>query len=317
MIEDVRPVSEALAVFAEKHGIKSKGALCLPLVITDHARVMGLPLDPNRLRTDKEGQVLGLGKGKVQQILARHGITRVLAEEGGRTSRGSLGKMSAYVTFLNALGAEGALDLDEVEAFWIARVREFFAAKPFALRIDPTLSVRAAIRHLFAQAEVRQREMQGTMVVGTMIQHLVGARLTEIYGDLVTHHSASTKDEGQARPGDFDVGDLAIHVSTAPGEALIRKCQTNLAGGQRPVIFTMGRGVGLAAGLAENAAIADRLDVLDVEQWLAAGVLEEAGNSGLGRLAAFGSLVEGYNAIVEAVETDPSLRIELATSARS
>ena len=317
MSEDERPIAEALAAFADQHGIKSKGALCLPLVVTDHARLMGLPLAPNRLRTDKEGQVLGLGKGKVQQILARHDITRVLAEEGGRTSRGSLGKMSAYVSLLNALAAEGAVDLDEVEAFWIARVREFFAAKPFALRIDPTLSVRAAIRHLFAQAEARQREMQGTMVVGTMMQHLVGARLTQIYGDLIAHHSASTKDEGQARPGDFDVGDLAIHVSTAPGEALIRKCQTNLAGGQRPVIMTTGRGVGLAAGLAENAAIADRLDVLDVEQWLAAGVLEQAGNSGPGRLAAFDGLVQGYNAIVDAVETDPSLRIELATSARS
>jgi hypothetical protein len=316
-VSDTPSIADALAAFADQHGIRSKGALCLPLVVTDHARTMGLPLDPNRLRTDKEGQVLSLGKGKVQQILARHGITRVLAEEGGRTSRGSLGKMSAYVALLNGLAAEGTLDLDAVEAFWITRVREFFAAKPFALRIDPTLGVRAAIRHLFAQAEARQREMQGTMIVGTMMQHLVGARLTQVHGEGVAHNSASTKDEGQARPGDFDIGDLAIHVSTAPGEALIRKCQTNLAGGQRPVIMTMGRGVGLAAGLAENAAIAERLDVLDVEQWLAASVLDQAGDSGAGRLAAFGALVEQYNIIVEAVETDPSLRIELATSARS
>src|SRR5262249_49637541 len=98
-----------LAGVSAPHRNKAKGALCLPPVVPDHARTMGLPLDPNRLRTDKEGQVLGLGKGKVQQILARHSISRVLAEEGGRTSRGSLGKMSAYVACLNALAAEGVL----------------------------------------------------------------------------------------------------------------------------------------------------------------------------------------------------------------
>ena len=33
----------------------------------------------------------GLGQSQVQKILARHGIERVLAAEGGRTSRGMLG----------------------------------------------------------------------------------------------------------------------------------------------------------------------------------------------------------------------------------
>lgn len=317
-IEDAKALDleVALAHFAEAHGIRSKGALCLPLVVTDHARVMGLPLDPNRLRTDKEGQVLGLGKGKVQQILARHGIDRVLAEEGGRTSRGSLGKMSAYVAFLNARSAEGTFDLDAVEKFWIARVREFFAAKPFVLRIDPTLSLRSAFRHLFAQAEARQKEMQGTMVVGTIMQHLVGAKLEGVFGATIGHHSASTKDEGQSRPGDFNIGDLALHVSTAPGEALIRKCQANLASGQRPVIFTTARGVTVAAGLAENAGIAERLDVFDVEQWLAAEILDRAGDSIVGRNQAVVQLLDRYNAIIGKVETDPSLRIEVAAAGR-
>jgi hypothetical protein len=73
----------------------------------------------------------------------------VLAEEGGRTSRGSLGKMSAYVAFPNARHEIGDLDLDGAEGSWIARFREFFAAKPLVLRVDPTLSLRATSRHLF------------------------------------------------------------------------------------------------------------------------------------------------------------------------
>lgn len=307
-------LADRLAAFADAHAIRSKGALGLPLVVTDHARTMGLPLDPTRLRTEKEGQVLGLGKGKVQQVLARHGIDRVLAEEGGRTSRGSMGKMSAYVALLNELYAEGggALDLDQIEAFWISRVQLFFAGKPLVMRLDPQSSIRTAFRHLFDQAEARQREMPGTMVVGTVLQHLVGAKLEGVYGE-IEHHSASTKDEGQSRPGDFSIGDLAIHVSTAPGEALIRKCQTNLSGGQRPVILTLGRGVTLAMGLAENAGIGDRIDVFDAHQWLAAGALDLGGESPQARAEAVGKLLEAYNRIVEKTETDPSLRILLAT----
>lgn len=313
--EPVAPATleEALAAFAEQHGVRTKGTLCLPLVVTDHARSMGMPLDPGKLRTGREGQVLGLGKAKVQTILGRHGITRVLAEEGGRTTRGSLGMMSAYVSFLNGLAEKEAFDLDRVEAFWIGRVRQFFAAKPFAFRVDPTLSIRSALRHLFAQAEARQKELPGTMVLGAILQHLVGAKLAGDYGELVAHHSVSTKDEGQARPGDFDLGDLAIHVSTAPGEALIRKCQANLASGQRPIIFTIGRGVALATGLAENAAIGERLDVFDIEQWLAADILSRQGSSNRERLAIIQALLSRYNEIIGAVETDPSLRIELAT----
>lgn len=302
---------DALAAFANERQIKSKGALCLPLVVTDHARTMGLPLDANRLRTENEGQVLGLGKGKVQSILAKHGIMRVLAEEGGRTSRGSLGNMIAYVAFLNRLQEAGIADLDAVEAFWIERVRAFFSAKPFTLRVDTTMSVRAIFRHLFEQAEARQREMTGTMVVGTVMQHLVGAILEGSFPGSFEHHSASTKDEGQQRPGDFHVGDLTVHVSTSPGEALIRKCAGNLASGHRPVIVTPGRGVALATGLAENADIAARLDVFDVEQWLAAHIIAQGGSMN-DRATALGGLVERYNAIVDAVETDPSLRLELA-----
>ena len=70
----------------------------------------------------------------------------------------------------------------------------------------------------------------------------------------------------------------------------------------------------MAIGLAENAGIAERLDVFEVEQWLAADVLDRAGDRAGGRAMALGALLDRYNAIVDAVETDPSLRIEAAAS---
>ena len=86
-----------------------------------------MPLDPETLVTDGGGQVLGLGKGAVQTILERHGEQRVLAREGGRTSRGSLNNMRDYVAFLNSLREAGPVDMEAIESFWVSRVQEFFA----------------------------------------------------------------------------------------------------------------------------------------------------------------------------------------------
>lgn len=159
---------------AEKH-IKNKGALAVVLHLTRYARNHGLPLKAEKMTTEGSGQVLGLGKTAVQNILSDHGIVQVLAEEGGRTSRGSLGIMQAYVEFLN--GLHQAAQLDFIESWWVNCVREHFAAKPFRLRFDPAAGFQAIIADLLAQAHKRQREASGTMYQGIMLQHLIGAKL--------------------------------------------------------------------------------------------------------------------------------------------
>jgi len=297
---------------ANKH-FRGKGPLCVALVVTDHARAMGLPLNPEKLVTSGEGQVLGLGKGKVQAILARHGITRVLAEEGGRTSRGSMGNMRAYVAFLNQTHAEaGTIDLDAVERFWVDLVQAFFARKPFTLRLDESLGLRAMIRHLLAQAEARQKATPGATLQGTMLQHLVGAKLDLVLGPgKIQHHGANQNDASEGRHGDFEIGDVAFHVSTAPGEALIRKCQANLASGRRPVIVTTAKGAATAEGLASNAEIADRLELLEIEQFLATNIHELGLFESKQRRVKIEELIARYNELISEHETDPSLRIDI------
>ena len=96
---------EKLNSFASEHGFRGKGPLCVALIVTQHARERGLPLDPEALLTGGGGQVAGLGKSSVQSVLKRYSIERVLAAEGGRTSRGSLNNMRHYVAFLNDLSS--------------------------------------------------------------------------------------------------------------------------------------------------------------------------------------------------------------------
>jgi len=301
----------ALENFVKENGFRNKGQLSVALVVTQHARNLGMPLDPEKLITAGGGQVLNLGRGTVQSILRRHGITKVLANEGGRTSRGSMGNMRQYVSFLNFLSARMTLDLDYVERFWIKQVEELFAAKPFNLRLDPSRSIRFIVADLMRQADEKQKKNPGTQYTGTLIQHLIGAKLACVLDPVeVIHHNSSTADAPGNRPGDFHVGDVAIHVTTAPSEAVFAKCQKNIDAGLRPVLITTPKNIPLAIGLAENMQLKDRIDIYDVEQFISLNLYEWGKFSSKGRSVAADKLIERYNSIVEEFETDPGLRIK-------
>ena len=297
--------------FAKRNRFDLKGSLSVALVVTRHAKKQGLPLDPDDLLTERGGQVAGLGKGAVQQILKAHGIERVLAEEAGRTSRGSIGNMRKYVQFLNRLYKAGQVDLDAIEEWWVDQVRRFFAGKPFVLNVDPSKSVRAVLQDLLAQAEKRQEDQPGTTYTGTVLQHLVGAKLDLLLEGGVNHHGASVADEVSERPADFVVGDTAIHVTTTPGEGVIRKCAGNLANGLRPLLVTLQRGVPVAEALAEQQSIRERLDVFDAGQFIAGNLYERARFKHERLRASAEQLIDRYNKIVSGCETDPSLRVEV------
>jgi hypothetical protein len=295
--------------FSNKDGTFSKGALCVALVVTRHAMDKGLPLDHAQLLTDGGGQVLGLGKANVQLILQAHGISKVLAEEGGRTSRGSIGNMRAYVKFLNDLTPATEVTLSEIESWWIGRVRLYFTDRPLVLRLDAGKSLGVMIADLLAQADKRQRDRSGVMYVGALLQHLVGAKLDLIHGG-IEHHGASVADTSSGRMSDFVVGDVAIHVTCAPSESLIRKCNENLGYGHRPMIITPGDSVELARGLAKQAGLLDRVEIIEAEQFLAVSFYEHGEFRFSGSCEFAIQLVDRYNEIVGRHETDPGLRIE-------
>lgn len=303
-----------LETFAAHNKFKGKGPLSVALVITQQIKTKTFPLNTDDFLAESGTQVAGLGFAQVQAILIRNGIGRILSKEAGRTSRGSVKNMISYVTFLNHMHANGTLDIELAEKFWIQRVEEFFAGKPFILRLDPQLGLRSVVRNLMDQAAQRQKTDAGTMFVGTVMQHLVGAKLDVVLqtGNSIKHHNANQNDQKDGRTGDFDIGDVSIHVTTAPSEALISKCIENLSVGRKPMIVTGRKGTVVAEGLAENANIADRVDIIEFEQFMATNIHELGKFTLEQRRIKVEEIVERYNQIIAEVETDPSLAIELA-----
>lgn len=304
-------VLEALA--SKQRKFLNKGGLCVGLVVTRTAQEKGLPLDPHKLRTGEGGQVAGLGKVAVQGILAEYGIAKVLAEEGGRTSRGSLGLMEAYVAALNAFHAEsGPPDLDEAMGWWIGKVRLHFAGEGPNFHYDIGKSVAANLADLFAQASEIQKHSGGAHFVGAMLQHLVGAKLDIVLGrGVVAHHGFSVADHSTDRQADFEVGGVAIHVTAHPTEALVRKAAKNLQAGLKPLIVTFAEGVEGAAYLLKNTAWKDRVDIIDATQFLTANVYERSLFDAGGCRETLRGILDRYNEIVEIHETDPVLRVRL------
>jgi hypothetical protein len=126
-------------------------------------------------------------------------------------------------------------------------------------------------------------------------------------------HGAYVADAVSDRGGDFAYGDAVIHVTSAPGESVVRKCARNIDDGFHPIVITTSRRISVAEGLAESAGIADRLDVWDIEQFLSMNLNEHGLFSQAGRKDMAFKLIEAYNKIVDACETDPSLKIQIGT----
>lgn len=306
-------LEQALTEFRNIHALKTKGQLAVMLHISRLAIENGLPIDVNTLKTEQEGQVKGLGKNRVQGILKDHGIKRVLAEEGGRTSRGSLRAAAIYADFLNTLNQDNAIDLKGIETWWVARVREYFNGKPFTLKLDPGKSLQSIIADLLDQAAKRQRDNPGTTYAGTVLQHLVGAKLDLILPEEkhLKHYGANVADGPTARAGDFVLDEVAIHVTTAPTEALIRKCEANITAGLRPVIVTIAESRAGIESIAKGFAIEGRIEIIEAEQFIATNILEWSGFAENSRCKEAERLISRYNKIIEEVETDPSLKITM------
>ncbi len=309
----MKPLEAQLAQYRRIHRFNGKGQLALALHVTRQAMRRGLPLSPGELVTEGTGQVAGLSKGAVQAILAEHGIVRVLAEEGGRTSRGSLGNMREYVGFLNALNDQGLADLPAMEAWWVERVRDYFAGKPFVLRYDPGKSLRSLVADLLRQAVKRQKDHPGVMYAGTVLQHLVGAKLDLILPEASrpVHHGASVADAPGARAGDFCLEGVAVHVTTAPSEALIRKCIRNIESGLTPLVVTIADSRPGIESLAKGFDVDARIEIIEAEQFIATNLHEWSRFDAAKRKQEIARLFTRYNEIVAAVETDPSLRVEI------
>lgn len=289
----------------------TKTVVCVGLAIAEIMRE-AYPLTEADWLTD-ENQVKTNGE-LIRTILARHGEERTYAEMGGRTTRSAPVSARALADRLNNVSELSALTDDERENIstelqtrLFEEVREFFNRQKIKPDIQPLMTFPRIIGLILEIGTDKK-------VSGAVAQHLVGAKLAVRFPDKeIDNFSTNTADQQLDRPGDFCVGDTAIHVTMAPGAKVIRKCIQNISNGYRPLLLVPYARLEAARQLVANENESDRVNVLSLEEFIGQNMDEMAGFSkNIGdQLRA---LIESYNSRIEAVETDLSLQVELPTN---
>ena len=186
-------------------------------------------------------------------------------------------------------------------------------SKPLKFRLFCTKSTKESFRRLIASAKKHKTIRRGNIFAEKVLRYLVGAKLSLIIPQeaLLQMHVAHVADIGPDHDDSFSFGDTVIHVTSDPGEALIRKCAENIGNGYHPIIITTSNRMPLAEGLADMAGLANRIEAWDIEQFLSMNLNERGLFSQDGRKDMAVRLVEAYNKIIESCETDPSLKIQI------
>lgn len=276
----------------------------------------GVPIQPQVYAAPT--QVRGLSGGKIRTILAAHNETRPFTSEGGRTSRRTLPLahgLAAIIARAASSAGYSELSPDEqsevqlsLQRWFVDRVREdYFARQRIEAEIDPSLPARVAVARLLANAGERSGN-----AAGALAQHLVGAKLALRFPEVdVSNHRYTTADQQTDRPGDFTVGDTAIHVTMAPSDPLLRKCAGNRAQGFRVLVLVPDSKVQAARQLAALQDIDDRISVQAIEDFVGSNVEEMGGLDAARIRTGMRVLLETYNERVALIEPDPSIRIAI------
>ena len=187
------------------------------------------------------------------------------------------------------------------------------------LTLDADRSLRSVFRELFRQAEDRDLIGRSRAHVGALLNHLVAAALdwepptiAERPDRLVTDACSSRPG---SRPGSFERGDAELFVTAGPSEAAMADCRQALDRGRHPILITLATRTAVATHLAETAGIREQVEVFDIEQFLILDLYLRCRFRTAKLRPALRRLISRYNQIVEAGETDPSLRIRFRRTA--
>lgn len=284
--------------------------LCAGLAITELVKEKA-PLYENDYLTEKN-QVKKTGGPAIKAVLIRYGESRVLAQEGGRTTRGTRPAAEKLVKMLNEIPETASLSEEErlavstkLQTWLVERVKEYFDRKKIEVEILLEHSGQQIVASIMESAQVRG-------VTGAVAQHLVGAKLSLRYPGLdIENHSYTTADLQLNRPGDFVVGDTVFHVTVSPMPAVLDKCEMNLRNNYRAILLVAESKLQAAKQMAEMKSIVDRVGILSIESFVGQNI-EEMGEFERRNLSkTWRELLEEYNRRVNQVETDRSLLIEI------
>ncbi len=300
---------ENLPSTTKKRHDPARGVISAALAVLDHLKEK-YDLDLNSHTTPSDGQVRTSGE-MVKAVLARFGEHRHYTSEGGRTNRGSIKGVERMLKALKPLqlhklpSEEREAILDSCQFFLVEKVRAYHNRQRIKITYSPEVSTWHLIQTILHLASEEGK-------AGPVAQHLVGAKLQLRFPDTkVRNEGFSTADQQTGRPGDFLIGDTAIHVTVAPMQALYAKCKRNINEGYKAYILVPDRRLQGARQNIEIENLSNKVTVESLESFISQNVEELSKFTPDNRKVKITALLNLYNERVNEVESDKSLMIDL------
>jgi len=301
---------DALPTYKQNNGLPAQGTLAGALVVLDRLqRDYSLALE-NHVAVGGV-QIVGLGRSKTAQILARFDRNPLFLKECGRTNMGMASQMRALFNTLALLNldalpkAERNAVLIEMQRWLVVeKVSEYFNRERVKFDFVPEQTAWQTIHDILAAAKMVGKE-------GQVAQYLVGAKLALRFPDVVVRNDLySTSDAQSGLPGDFVLGDTVFHVTVSPMPAHYDKCKANVQMGYDVYLLVPDR---LMVGARQNTEglLPGRISVQSLEAFISQNLEELSHFARPERTAGFRALLQTYNTRVNAIETDKSLLIEI------
>jgi hypothetical protein len=301
---------DALPTYRQNNGLPAQGTLAGALVVLDRLQ-SDYSLDMEAHTAEGGAQIIGLGRTRTSQILARFGESRPFLEEGGRTNRGTPRNIRSLLDALASLNLDALpqpqrnVILVEMQRWLVVeKVSEYFNRERVTFDFIAEQTAWQTAHDILAAAKMVGKE-------GQVAQYLVGAKLALRFPDAqVRNDSYSTSDAQSGLPGDFVLGSTVFHVTVSPMPAHYDKCKANVQAGYDVYLLVPDR---LMVGARQNTEglLPGRISVQSIEAFVSQNLEELSCFARPQRKAGFRTLLETYNSRVDAIETDKSLLIEI------
>lgn len=146
---------------------------------------------------------------------------------------------------------------------------------------------------------------------GTVLQHLVGAKLTIRFPEIeIGKDKATAADQQTGRHGDFTIGQTVFHITTSPMQKLIEVCENNIKEGLRPIIITPTNRVLAARQMVENSKLDEKVQVIAAEDFIGTNIEEVSIYESEKIANNTKKFIQTYNERIELIESDKSLKIK-------
>ncbi len=290
--------------------LPSKGSIAAALHVLNRLR-SNYDLDIASHVAGGEAQITGLSAGALRKVLAEFGEARVLSAVGGRSNRGARGDVAKLLDEMRPLHLERRPEPERIQVIAAMQrhivvnyVGQYFAVKRVKATYDRNASTWKFIHTIIENARASGK-------AGPVAEYLVGAKLKLRFPDKVIRNKRfSTADAQAGCAGDFEIGNTAFHVTTAPMPELLEKCRGNLERGLRVYLLVPEPQVIGARQNAELLAVG-RIAVESIESFVATNIDELSEFDGDKLKSGFRRLLETYNARVDAIELDKSMLIDI------